>query len=154
MIHEAKNPRLVVTLLKKTPKNLVLKHVQIYILQQRSHVPKFGNWDGDNVPYTAYFENARKEKTNGIRINPNDPEQNPEAFNIINGGNFDRERNNDQHKQKDGGSRRTFSSGSSSNGGSSTNLMLKPKHQSKKSGSSNPNNGDDDFVSMLLHMLN
>ncbi|KAK6124497.1 hypothetical protein DH2020_041750 [Rehmannia glutinosa] len=51
-------------------------------LQQRSHVPKFGNWDGDNVPYTAYFENARKEKTGGARINPNDPEQNPEAFSI------------------------------------------------------------------------
>ncbi|KAH6777261.1 hypothetical protein C2S51_008573 [Perilla frutescens var. frutescens] len=55
--------------------------------QQRSHshVPKFGNWDGDNVPYTAYFENARKEKGGGIRFNPNDPQQNPEAFNTING---------------------------------------------------------------------
>ncbi|CBI35706.3 unnamed protein product, partial [Vitis vinifera] len=51
-------------------------------LQQRSHVPKFGNWDNDNVPYTAYFDNARKEKTGptGLRINPNDPEENPEAF--------------------------------------------------------------------------
>lgn len=48
------------------------------LLQHRSHVPKFGNWDGDNVPYTAYFENARKEKA-GI-MNPNDPEENPEAF--------------------------------------------------------------------------
>ncbi|KAL7088631.1 hypothetical protein ACP275_13G139500 [Erythranthe tilingii] len=49
----------------------------------RSHVPKFGNWDGgDNIPYTAYFENARKEKSDGIRINPNDPAQNPGAFNI------------------------------------------------------------------------
>ncbi|EYU27755.1 hypothetical protein MIMGU_mgv1a017691mg, partial [Erythranthe guttata] len=52
-------------------------------LQQRSHVPKFGNWEGgDNVPYTAYFENARKEKSDGVRINPNDPEQNPGAFTI------------------------------------------------------------------------
>lgn len=59
---------------------------QMTWLQQRSHVPKFGNWDGDNVPYTAYFENARKEKTVGIRINPNDPEQNPEAFRGPRGG--------------------------------------------------------------------
>ncbi|KAL8032893.1 hypothetical protein ABFX02_13G126800 [Erythranthe guttata] len=52
-------------------------------MAQRSHVPKFGNWEGgDNVPYTAYFENARKEKSDGVRINPNDPEQNPGAFNI------------------------------------------------------------------------
>lgn len=50
------------------------------MLQQRSHVPKFGNWDGDNVPYTVYFENARKEKGGGVRMNPNDPEENPELF--------------------------------------------------------------------------
>ncbi|PON91322.1 RIN4, pathogenic type III effector avirulence factor Avr cleavage site [Trema orientale] len=49
---------------------------------QLSHVPKFGNWENDDVPYTAYFENARKEKPGdgGVRINPNDPEENPEAF--------------------------------------------------------------------------
>nr|XP_027088814.1 RPM1-interacting protein 4-like isoform X1 [Coffea arabica] len=58
-------------------------------MAQRSHVPKFGNWDGENVPYTAYFDNARKEKISGIRMNPNDPEENPEAFmfsGLINGG--------------------------------------------------------------------
>ncbi|KAL8268080.1 hypothetical protein R6Q59_001878 [Mikania micrantha] len=48
--------------------------------QQGSHIPKFGSWDADNVPYTAYFENARKDKGTGVMINPNDPEQNPEAF--------------------------------------------------------------------------
>jgi RPM1-interacting protein 4 len=44
-------------------------------LQQHSHVPKFGNWDdNDNIPYTVYFENARKDK-GGVKImNPNDPE--------------------------------------------------------------------------------
>ncbi|WCJ20129.1 RPM1 interacting protein 4 [Euphorbia peplus] len=47
-------------------------------MAQRSHVPKFGNWESDNIPYTAYFEKARKDKTG--MINPNDPEQNPEAF--------------------------------------------------------------------------
>ena len=26
-----------------------------------AHIPKFGNWDNDgNVPYTVYFDNARK----------------------------------------------------------------------------------------------
>ncbi|KAJ8551742.1 hypothetical protein K7X08_021757 [Anisodus acutangulus] len=49
-------------------------------MAQGSHVPKFGNWDGENVPYTAYFENARKGNKGGKMINPNDPEENPEAF--------------------------------------------------------------------------
>ncbi|XP_044460526.1 RPM1-interacting protein 4-like [Mangifera indica] len=30
--------------------------------QKHSHVPKIGNWDKDNILYTTYFENARKEK--------------------------------------------------------------------------------------------
>ncbi|KAI3678700.1 hypothetical protein L6452_38002 [Arctium lappa] len=47
----------------------------------RPNVPKFGNWESeDNVPYTVYFDNARKGKTGGKMINPNDPEQNPEMF--------------------------------------------------------------------------
>ncbi|KAJ7967758.1 putative RPM1 interacting protein 4 [Quillaja saponaria] len=46
---------------------------------KRSHVPKFGAWDSDNIPYTTYFENARKEKTR-VKMNPNDPEENPLAF--------------------------------------------------------------------------
>ncbi|XP_065878156.1 RPM1-interacting protein 4-like [Euphorbia lathyris] len=52
-------------------------------MAQRSHVPKFGNWESDNIPYTAYFENARKDKTGvnqNVMINPNDPQQNPQAF--------------------------------------------------------------------------
>lgn len=50
-------------------------------LQQRSHVPKFGNWDdNDNIPYTIYFENAGKDKGGVKTMNPNDPEENPEAF--------------------------------------------------------------------------
>lgn len=45
-----------------------------------AHVPKFGNWDNDgNVPYTVYFDNARKGK-GGKPMNPNDPVENPEAF--------------------------------------------------------------------------
>ncbi|KAI6704105.1 hypothetical protein NL676_013241 [Syzygium grande] len=49
------------------------------LLQQHSHVPKFGNWDSDNIPYTTCFENARKEKA-GVKMNPNDPEENLEMF--------------------------------------------------------------------------
>jgi RPM1-interacting protein 4 len=42
----------------------------------RSNVPKFGNWEGEeNVPYTAYFDKARKVRAPGGRTtNPNDPE--------------------------------------------------------------------------------
>ncbi|KAK8493574.1 hypothetical protein V6N12_073419 [Hibiscus sabdariffa] len=50
----------------------------------RSHVPKFGDWDNDDLPYTTYFENARKEKSGKI-MNPNDPEENPEAFMYMRG---------------------------------------------------------------------
>lgn len=43
-------------------------------------VPKFGNWENaGDVPYTQYFDNARKGRT-GKMINPNDPQENPEAF--------------------------------------------------------------------------
>ncbi|XP_027334769.1 RPM1-interacting protein 4-like [Abrus precatorius] len=46
-------------------------------MAQRSHVPKFGNWEsGDNVPYTAYFDKARQGRTGTKIINPNDPEEN------------------------------------------------------------------------------
>lgn len=49
--------------------------------QQSSHVPKFGDWDNNNIPYTTFFENARKEQNTGtVRVNPNDPEDNPAAF--------------------------------------------------------------------------
>lgn len=49
------------------------------MLQQNTHVPKFGNWDG-SIPYTQYFEGARKGRSGGKIINPNDPFDNPEAF--------------------------------------------------------------------------
>ncbi|XP_006830528.2 RPM1-interacting protein 4 [Amborella trichopoda] len=51
-------------------------------MANRSHVPIFGTWEsGESVPYTAYFEKARKDKVVGGRmINPNDPQENPDAF--------------------------------------------------------------------------
>ncbi|XP_062011580.1 RPM1-interacting protein 4-like [Rosa rugosa] len=56
-------------------------------MAKRSHVPKFGDWNnkGGNVPYTAVFDKARKGKLkDGVKImNPNDPEENPEAFTTI-----------------------------------------------------------------------
>ncbi|XP_010488616.1 PREDICTED: RPM1-interacting protein 4-like [Camelina sativa] len=47
----------------------------------RSNVPKFGNWEAEeNVPYTAYFDKARKTKAPGGKItNPNDPEYNSDS---------------------------------------------------------------------------
>ncbi|KAF6139478.1 hypothetical protein GIB67_034914 [Kingdonia uniflora] len=55
--------------------------ILFFLLQQRSHVPKFGNWESeDNVPYTVYFDKARKGKTGGKMINPNDPQDNPDEF--------------------------------------------------------------------------
>lgn len=49
----------------------------VSILQQRSHVPKFGNWEAENdVPYTVYFDKARKTRPGTKMINPNDPEEN------------------------------------------------------------------------------
>ncbi|KAI0523020.1 hypothetical protein KFK09_005410 [Dendrobium nobile] len=50
-------------------------------MAQNSRVPQFGKWENDgSVPYTQYFENARKGKNATKLINPNDPLQNPEAF--------------------------------------------------------------------------
>ncbi|KAF5784751.1 putative RPM1-interacting protein 4/NOI4 [Helianthus annuus] len=46
----------------------------------RPTVPKFGNWGEDDVPYTVYFDKARKGKSGGKMINPNDPQENPEMF--------------------------------------------------------------------------
>ena len=52
----------------------------VIVTFQRPHVPQFGNWDSqENVPYTRYFDNARKGR-GGKMINPNDPEENPEMF--------------------------------------------------------------------------
>ncbi|KAK7339139.1 hypothetical protein VNO77_19787 [Canavalia gladiata] len=46
-------------------------------MAQHSHVPKFGNWESEeNVPYTAYFDKARKGRPGSKMINPNDPEEN------------------------------------------------------------------------------
>lgn len=50
-------------------------------MAKRPTVPKFGNWESeDNIPYTVYFDKARKGKTGGKMINPNDPQENPEMF--------------------------------------------------------------------------
>ncbi|KAF5192992.1 Rpm1-interacting protein [Thalictrum thalictroides] len=46
-------------------------------MAQHSRVPKFGNWENDqDVPYTQYFDKARKGKNAGKMINPNDPQDN------------------------------------------------------------------------------
>ncbi|CAK9168230.1 unnamed protein product [Ilex paraguariensis] len=48
---------------------------------QRPNVPQFGNWENEGaVPYTIYFDNARKGKKGGKMINPNDPQENRDLF--------------------------------------------------------------------------
>ncbi|KAL5702794.1 hypothetical protein ACHQM5_027962 [Ranunculus cassubicifolius] len=47
----------------------------------QSRVPKFGNWENDqDVPYTQYFDKARKGKQGGRMINPNDPANNLDVY--------------------------------------------------------------------------
>lgn len=50
--------------------------------QQRSHVPKFGNWESEeNVEYSAYFDEASKAKAKGGKmIDPSDPRDKPDRF--------------------------------------------------------------------------
>uniref|UniRef100_A0A7N0UHR6 RIN4 pathogenic type III effector avirulence factor Avr cleavage site domain-containing protein n=1 Tax=Kalanchoe fedtschenkoi TaxID=63787 RepID=A0A7N0UHR6_KALFE len=46
----------------------------------RPTVPQFGKWEAEsNVPYTVYFEKARQGR-GAKMVNPNDPQENPEAF--------------------------------------------------------------------------
>ena len=50
---------------------------------QNAHVPKFGDWESEDIPYTACFDDARQQiirHSGSVKFNPNDPEQNPEAF--------------------------------------------------------------------------
>ncbi|KAJ7950464.1 RPM1-interacting protein 4-like [Quillaja saponaria] len=50
-------------------------------MAQRSHVPKFGNWESEeNVPYTAYFDKARKGRPGTQMINPNNPQENSDLL--------------------------------------------------------------------------
>ncbi|XP_021864730.1 RPM1-interacting protein 4 isoform X2 [Spinacia oleracea] len=49
-----------------------------------SKVPKFGAWEGGEN-YTVFFDNARKKKTNGQMINPNDPQDMADMFPQIGG---------------------------------------------------------------------
>ncbi|THG18217.1 hypothetical protein TEA_017161 [Camellia sinensis var. sinensis] len=53
----------------------------LHISLQRPQVPKFGNWENESdVPYTLYFDKARKGKKCDKMINPNDPAVNPDLF--------------------------------------------------------------------------
>lgn len=46
-------------------------------MEQSSNVPKFGNWESQqDVPYTVYFEKARKHRS-GEKLKPSDTRGNP-----------------------------------------------------------------------------
>lgn len=60
-----------------------------------SLVPKFGKWDdGEDVPYTTYFDNATKARSE--RMNPNDPSLHREEISGTVRSNYER------HKIKEG----------------------------------------------------
>lgn len=75
--------------------NRLVKHF-LLPLQRSSQVPKFGKWDdGDDVPYTTYFDNATKAKFE--RMNPNDPLPHREEISETVRSNYE------QQKIKEGG---------------------------------------------------
>ncbi|KAI4370610.1 hypothetical protein MLD38_018946 [Melastoma candidum] len=47
-------------------------------MAKQAQIPRFGNWDKDDIPYSVYFDKARKGRSS-TGINPNDPEENREA---------------------------------------------------------------------------
>ncbi|PSS24796.1 RPM1-interacting protein [Actinidia chinensis var. chinensis] len=101
--------------------------------QKRSHVPKFGSWDSDNIPYTAYFENARKEKGSGVMMNPNDPEENPEAFMFgrVGTGSECHRRNTSDHQKS--GSHKSTNSESGSDKSNSGYALQQQNHRRTRS---------------------
>ncbi|KAH9613647.1 hypothetical protein KSS87_018224 [Heliosperma pusillum] len=50
-----------------------------------SKVPKFGAWGEGDENYTVFFERARDSNHTGKKINPNDPQENPDMFRPIKG---------------------------------------------------------------------
>ncbi|KAG8643051.1 hypothetical protein MANES_11G000100v8 [Manihot esculenta] len=124
--------------------------------QQPAHVPKFGNWDNDDIPYTAFFDNARKEKAS-VPINPNDPEQNLEAFTYGNGrvdlscGHSQKSISSESgssllqatgyRREKSQRKKSWAPEGVGNNNSFSTSVALAPQHSRQKSGSHPP--GDD-----------
>lgn len=55
--------------------SLIWRSIDIFFyLEQRPQVPQFGNWETEEIPYTMYFDNARKDKKSDQihQINPND----------------------------------------------------------------------------------
>ncbi|XP_031126145.1 RPM1-interacting protein 4-like [Ipomoea triloba] len=102
-----------------------------------SHVPKFGNWDGDNVPYTACFDNARRDKAAGGKmINPNDPEENPDAFGFMSPEKQARDGYHRSAEKSMSPSEESFADSKSGSGHSAKGHRRK-RSEVKKNGSSN-----------------
>uniref|UniRef100_A0A2C9UYY7 RIN4 pathogenic type III effector avirulence factor Avr cleavage site domain-containing protein n=1 Tax=Manihot esculenta TaxID=3983 RepID=A0A2C9UYY7_MANES len=134
--------------------------------QQPAHVPKFGNWDNDDIPYTAFFDNARKEKAS-VPINPNDPEQNLEAFTYGNGrvdlscGHSQKSISSESgssllqatgyRREKSQRKKSWAPEGVGNNNSFSTSVALAPQHSRQKSGSHPP--GDDRVSAVAFYFL-
>ncbi|KAL0534540.1 hypothetical protein IC582_028831 [Cucumis melo] len=112
-----------------------------------SHVPKFGNWDSDDVPYTIFFENARELQAAGVTFDPNDPDTYPPAV-FANQNSIPA----DHHRHHDGEDshqrREIVNSGSeklSSERSDSDYALLKAKQSGRKKKNSNGAEGMSRF---------
>ncbi|XP_021745808.1 RPM1-interacting protein 4-like isoform X1 [Chenopodium quinoa] len=87
---------------------------------QRTNVPKFGNWETEeDVPYTTYFENARRV-TSSDKGNPNNSPDNPNVvskFEARRGSEAVRAKQEHMVSQEDGEPQRSYDSPSRCNGG-------------------------------------
>ena len=57
--------------------HILLMRCFLFQLYQHQGVPKFGSWEDEGQGYTQFFENARKGKSPGRSVNPNEATEEP-----------------------------------------------------------------------------
>lgn len=118
-------------------------------VKSSSHVPKFGNWDSDDVPYTICFENARELRATGITFDPNDPDTYPPAA-VVNQKSIPAD-NRRHHDGRDYHQRRAIGNSgseklSSERSGSDYALLKEAKQSGRKKKNSNGAEGMSRFT--------
>ncbi|XP_038895249.1 RPM1-interacting protein 4-like isoform X2 [Benincasa hispida] len=109
-----------------------------------SHVPKFGNWDSDDVPYTICFENARELRAAGVDFDPNDPDTYPPAA-VINQNSTPADHRGDYHQRREMGNSGSEKL-SSERSGSDYALLKEAKQSGRKKKHSNGAEGMSRFT--------
>ncbi|KAF7845583.1 RPM1-interacting protein 4 [Senna tora] len=120
---------------------IILCNFWVY-MAQNSHVPKFGNWESEeNVPYTAYFDKARKGRTSTKTINPNDPEESPDlaADNVSNRNGSDSTHHHGEHGAVSTDTHRKPARQST---GSENSIERSPLHRQAKTPGRDGHNGE------------